>query len=441
MRMTDSHEFSRAALCAVLLLAATQVLHGQSPAAASDSSNKPPAAVRLAQAGVPGVTPSMDATGLIRLADQARQEAQYERSATILREVLADDPQNLAALSALAYTYEVIARDGRNSTDPAVKARAEEAIEAGVQAYLQLGATLRARNDLKTAEEAYIKVLNLRPSHPQGQLGLAQVQAASNREVNAIARYQDYLRNPAVQRDTDALFSANLELGQVLRRARMYGQSIATLQAAQRLNPESSAVFLELAKTYTDTAEYDRARTAAMTAIQKAARDPEPHSLLATIQLRTNDLDNAAVSARRAIELARAALQTQGGSLAMLRSLRDYYALYSQILQQQVARDPRNTAARIDLVRTMQEQSAVGHAISLHSALEVLRAAPAEARNDPRFLEASAETLAALGQTDEALRVARQLQQLQPGNVVAARILERAAAGTSASAPAAAATP
>jgi tetratricopeptide (TPR) repeat protein len=310
-----------------------------------------------------------------------------------------------------------------------------------VQAYLKLATTLRARKEYKTAEEAYIKVLNLRPSHPQGQLGLAQVQAASNRELNAIARYQDYLRNPQVQRDTDALFNANLELGQVFRRARMFGQAIASLQAAQRLNPESSAVFLELARAYTDTAEYDRARTAAITAVQKAARDPEPYNMLATIQLRTNELESAAATARRSIELARAALQNQSDNLAMLRSLREYYTLYSQILQNRLAREPQNTAVRVDLVRAVQEQATVGHILALHTALDVLRGAPAEVRNDPQFLEVSIETLQALQRHDEAVRLARQLQQLQPGNAIAARVLERAAARGAASAPAPAATP
>ena len=146
-----------------------------------------------------------------------------------------------------------LAEQLRTSSDAALNAQAEDEYRAAIQvnqydemSWRQLGATMAAKGDFKTAEEDYKKALALQPKDSEAKTGLAIVLISTNRTNEAIP-----LLESAVQGDPTNVV-AHYRLSVLYRRAGRTEDSqheLDTFHHYQDLKDKLSKIFKQLSGT------------------------------------------------------------------------------------------------------------------------------------------------------------------------------------------------
>lgn len=451
----------------------------QTATAPAPTSTRPAEDLVKALSGVAGVVPGMSAADLLKLAKERLQQKSLDDAERIVSELATRYGDDLDVLTTLAAVYD--SQSNSLAADPALRPQAADRAKAAVWTYLRAAPLAMATGQTRLAEQMYNRVLAYQRGNAEALLGLARILAATNREMLAIDRYREYLRTPVDDTvraccfgdgrcqdlrmtecialggypqvesstcadspcrsaqltgggnrrrqyygDVDSL--AQLELGRLYRKAQFFSQAITALQAARQINPEDPEIFNELAISYYEGRDFDKARSFAEQAVEKSKKSkryPEYRATLATIRLARQENMDALAEARGAIEAARDSLKQTRDDRPMLQTLSGSYRAYRQILTVLIAAPDADPALRLELARAVQNHAAVDQTLSMYQALDILLATPTAADNVP-VLEEVARLQLALSKPAVALAATCQrLLQLQPGNTVAQDILKR----------------
>ncbi len=402
------------------------------PVFGQEGSDTRPAGVSVARRlpaallDIPRVQPGMTNPQLLDLGFEALDAKQLDEAELLLAFVFREEPDNLEALARLAFTYELRLATAL-SGGPEEADKADRYKQATVGTYLAAAELARQEKNYVPAEAFLNKVRLYRPTDVAAKLSLARVMGATERTLQAIELYRDYLKSPEGKNDSEAW----LELGK-LYRGSFKGLAVTTLEEAARLNPDNPAVYLALAKTYLDGGRLAKAVEVADTAVNKAEGAPadwreenlvhEYVNNLAMTLLAADEQDRADRQSQRAVDLARKALNKSPDSVAPLRALVAYYDTRQWVLRSLLADDPENTGRLIKMARAKQEQAEARHALALHDALAWLPETEGTSRDDIKLLEIRAELQYKVHKLEEAAETCRLLLKLDPKNSVALQI-------------------
>lgn len=418
------------AVCLAMLISSTWPIYAQAPAdsplsaVAGDEKPSNPSdssAVPVELSGVPGIKAGMTPDDWVTLANQAVQDKQWGMAEKLLVEVIRRRNSDLNALSTLAFVYERHAADKRaDASDPNAQRLADQMVGEAVNTYLFAAPVARLSGNPRMAERMYEQVLRYQPNNPPALLGLARVLAETGRGITAIERYKQYVKTPAGQRDVNGY----LELGRLHRIANYPRQAISSLQAAAAIDPENAAVQGELALSFLDNKEYDKALSAIDKAVLRDPRSPEYRNYQAGILLAIKKPREAADVGRAAIDLTQERLRNSPTDLKLLEGILVYYRTYETALKDVLASDPGNVAVRIDLARASAAQADINRTLGYSRAISVLVTAPEGDRNNAALLEALAEIRLHGGFHKEAAATARRLLEINPNSLAGRQVLE-----------------
>jgi tetratricopeptide (TPR) repeat protein len=318
--------------------------------------------------------------------------------------------------------YERLAEDARS--DSSDTNRADEAahyIDQAADVYTEAASLALEVDELGAAEQLYTRILLHRPDRAEALLGLARVLAQSGRRLQAIGRYEDYLKTLSGRDDPIAY----LEMGELFLEGGYWRRALEALKQGQALAPDEPKIDAALALAYQKGERLDEALEAAEQATQKAPRNAEFRDVLARVELDQGNGEQAAIEARRAIEFTRRALVDQPRATRLLKALDRYYQTYEKALRMLLAEGKANPVVRVDLARAIQERAGVERQRALVQALNVLTDARTGEKGDGRLLEELASVQAALSLNKAAAATCRRLLAAEPTNATARRILKQ----------------
>jgi tetratricopeptide (TPR) repeat protein len=371
--------------------------------------------------GIDGITPGMNVDQLVDAGSAAVTAGRLENGRRILLAAVARSGRNLRALSQLAFAYERSAERVRgDGTNPQAVAQGDRFIDQAVDVYLTAGSVAIEQDQLDVAEQCYNRILIHHPGNVKALLGLARIYAATERRLQAIDRYKDYIASPEGKNDPKGY----LELGELYLDGTYWRLALDQLKKAQNLNPNDPDVDMALARTYQKGDSMDEAMSAAQQAVKKAPDRGKYRDFLAELYLARGDAEQASIEALRAIEATRKGLQVVPDNTELLKELSCYYVTYEKALQSLLTEGKANPIVRVDLARAIQEHTVVDRTLALQRALRVLSEVPGEGRDDIRLLEEMAHVQQELGLTQQARETCRRLLQVDPGNSVATGILK-----------------
>jgi tetratricopeptide (TPR) repeat protein len=422
-------------LMAVALLAVAPAAAQEPPPATANETSVEPV-LPEALAGIRGVRPGMTRDELLEVArGMLGVPAEYDSALAILSELARVDGNDLRTVALLAGAYEVKSQEAKRRPDPGADRESEVLLDRAVELYLYAGAlAARLRQD-RDAAELYSRVLHYRPTHPDALLGLARALAATQRQMMAIERYRDYLKTPLATgaatptgrirtyADTDS--QAHLELGRVYRQSNSYNQAMASLQAADRINPQNPEILIELARLHRETRDYAKAAEFARRAVTRSPDDPAYRGTYATILLAQEEIRPALEHSRAAVELSKQMFRQRPDQPELLNDIQRYYRVYQEALAAHLSRQPDDINARLYLAQAMEEQGELGQLLNLHNALRMLTAAVPQEGDNLTLLVATARLQFLVGNLSEAAATCRRIVKLDPNNAVAADILEK----------------
>ncbi|MBI4581863.1 MAG: tetratricopeptide repeat protein, partial [Planctomycetes bacterium] len=223
-------------------------------------------------------------------------------------------PVRLSAYSALAAANERLAHEARgNRLDPAAERKAQTWIDAAVDACVKGGKTAFAAADHRAAEQAFNQALSYRPTNSEALIGVARVLAKTNRHLQAIERYQDYIK--ASGRLAKGALEPELyaEMGDVYVAASLWHQAIRAYNDAIRNGGDTDEVAASLAEAYLGRGGSGDAGLALQQirkAITKKPSQPLYYAKLAELLLIQRLFPEARDQARLGVEIARKWLST-----------------------------------------------------------------------------------------------------------------------------------
>ncbi|MHC4440998.1 MAG: tetratricopeptide repeat protein [Planctomycetota bacterium] len=377
-------------------------------------------------AGIVGVVPGMTINQLLELSDRALESGRLVDAQKIMEWVCKQE-ENIPNFRRLALIYErrvVAIKEVTNN--PKAEEESKEYVNGLVKLYHYTARLAQDAGDLDVAEEMYNRLLVHEPAHRRAQLGLGRVYAATDRVLQAIGCYKNYLKDDPGKQDPVAF----LELGKLCRLQKYHFQSFSALLSARKIDPENPAIYAEMAHTQMDNNKREEALEFIQTAINKGRHNPEYHNvyakfLLANRYISLDDIKKANGEAFTAVRLAREQLRASPENVGILESLNNYYDTYKQSLERILSQDAGAMTARIDLAQAIQEQAAVSQTLSLYQALYVLLEIEAQGGDSIRLLEQLAEVRFSVNQHKEAAETCRRLLKRAPNNAVAKKVMEQ----------------
>jgi len=392
------------------------------PTSHPDSAASQPSELPVSLEGIDGITPGMTIDQLVVAGSAAVTAGRLEDGRRILLAAVARSGRNLRALSQLAFAYERSAERvrGDGSSAQAV-AQANRFIDQAADVYLTTGSVALEQDQLGVAEQCYNRILIHRPGNAKALLGLARIYGATDRRLQAIDRYKDYLNSMEGKDDPKGY----LELGELYLEGTYWRLAMDQLLRAQALNPNDPDVDMAMARAFQKGDNMDEAMNAAQQACKKAPDRGKYRDLLAGLYLARGDAEQASIEALRAIEATRKGLHALPDDTELLKELSRYYETYEKALHSLLTEGKANPIVRVDLARAIQEHIVVNRTLALQRALRVLSDVPGEGRDDIHLLEELAHVQQELGLTQQARETCRRLLQIDPGNSAAAGILKQ----------------
>ncbi|HSW44276.1 MAG TPA: tetratricopeptide repeat protein [Phycisphaerae bacterium] len=403
----------------MLLASSSGVASAQTTSQAVAATSQPQEVEESLQ-GIEGVRPGMTVDQLVDIGSKAVTAGRLDEGRKVLLAATARDTMNLRALSALAYAYERSAERARGGeADAATLAQADRFIEQAVDVYQAAGNQAIDQGRLDVAEPCFNRILLHQPANSKALLGLARIYAATERRIQALDRYKDYLYSSEGKKDA----RAHLEVGELYLDGTYWRLAMDQLARARELNPNDPDVDMALARAHQKADRMDEAMAAAKEASRKAPGRAKYHNLLAELHLVRGDGEQASIESLRAIESARKNLNNAPDSTALLKELSQYYGTHEKAFRLLINEGKANPVVRVDLARAIQEHAAVDRMLALREALKVLSDVSGDARDDARLLEELAHVQQALGLSNQVRETCRRLLQVDPNNAAATRIL------------------
>jgi tetratricopeptide (TPR) repeat protein len=342
------------------------------------------------------------------------------------------DTIRAAAYNAVGAANERLAQGARASSDPAAERKAQEYIDAAVEAFVKAGEAARTSGNLVIAEAAFGRALSYRPNNADALLGMARVCGVKGQHLQAIERYQEYFKAAGKGRQPDEY----IELGRAYSAANLWNQAIRSFNAAL-INGETDKICANLADAYLSRNEKDDAARAVeniLKAIAKNPTQPVYYCKHAQVLLAQKQTAQACERAAESIEVARKILAQTPENVTVFEAMSQCYAIYVQTLVAARAEEANREKTFLALIDTMREQAEVDRLLGLQRALATIANAPKKTRDNPRLLEKQVtiqklildRVQVLVGRTVEAPQLQKdceRLLELQPANKVARDIL------------------
>ena len=242
-------------------------------------------------------------------------------------------------------------------TDSLIKRDAKNAVYHAL-----LGEVRAAREDYAAAESAFRAALAINPDLTAATRDLAQVYAATGRTDEARNLYNGLLaKNPNE-------VSALLGLADTYTAQQKWTEAIDAINRARTAARNDPAPGLKLVRVYEMRQDWSSAKTVAA---ELSAQFPGNTNILdaqGQAQLAAGDTNGAVSSFKRAYQLAPNSVPILAHYLATLNGAK-YFTEARGVLQEAVARDPRNSSLKADLIRVEGEISGVDAAVAKARAL------------------------------------------------------------------------
>jgi putative PEP-CTERM system TPR-repeat lipoprotein len=225
-----------------------------------------------------------------------------------------------------------------------------------------LGIVRAAQQDYPAAESAFRAALAINPDLTVATADLARLYAATGRTDEARTLFNEMLaKNP---NEVTAL----LGLADTYIAQRKWAEAIDAINRARTAARNDPAPGLKLVGVYEMRQDWTSAKTVAA---ELAAQFPEDASILDTqgrAQLAAGDANDAISSFKRAYALAPNSAPILSRYLASLSGAK-YFTEARGVLQEAIARDPRNSTLKADLIRIEGEITGVDAAVAKAHAL------------------------------------------------------------------------
>ena len=220
-----------------------------------------------------------------------------------------------------------------------------------------LGVVRVAQRDYPGAESAFRAALAIDPDLPAATRDLAQLYAATGRMDEAKKIYSDLLAKKAD--DINAL----LGLADIYIIEKKWSEATDAINRARTAARNDPAPSLKLISLYELRQDWKSAKTVAAELSAQFPRDVTVLEAEGRAQLGAGDTNGAISSYKRAYELAPKSMPILSRYLALLNSGK-YFTEARGVLQEAVARDPRNTSLKADLIRVEGEINGLDSAVS-----------------------------------------------------------------------------
>src|SRR6516165_5961634 len=275
-----------------------------------------------------------------------------------------------------------------------------------------LGIVRAAQQDYSAAESEFRAALAINPDLPAAARDLAQVYMATGRPEEARALYTNLLAKSPNE------VAALLGLADTYIAQQKWTESIDALNRARTAAPNDPAPGLKLVGVYEKRLDWVNAKTLAA---QLAAQFPGDASILDTegqAQVAAGDTNGAVSSFKRAYALAPNSVPILSRYITALSGAK-YFTEARGVLQEAVARDPRNSSLKADMIRVEGEISGADAAVAKGHAL---------ATGDPEnniYALVSAEIYEKAGRLPDAIAMLEKAAAAKPADVDVAIDLAR----------------
>jgi tetratricopeptide (TPR) repeat protein len=298
-----------------------------------------------------------------------------------------DDPKSNVYYLVAAELYEKAGRpsDAIAMLDKSVAARPSD--DALISALAQL---FRRMGDPGKAEEVLTRRLKADPKDIAMRAALASLYLTTGRIAEAKKIYIELNS----QRPNDA--APMLGLAEVAAKEKNWSEAKDYVDRARAAAPNDPAPEIALVNLYGSQQDW---KNAAATANQLAERFPANPDVLdakGRVQIATSDKEGAIATYKRIHELAPDSLPALSRYLALLNSAKDFPQARA-VLQAALARDPKNSQLKGDLLRVESEID------GLEASLAKARALAQEDSGNPVYDLVSAELLEKAGRASDAV--------------------------------------
>jgi putative PEP-CTERM system TPR-repeat lipoprotein len=269
--------------------------------------------------------------------------------------------------------------------------------------HILLGEVRTAQKDYTAAESAFRAALAIDPDLAAATRDLARIYAVTGRTDEARNLYNDLLaKNPAE-------VSALLGLADTYIAQQKWTEATEAINRARTAAQNDPAPGLKLVGVYEMRQDWTSAKTVAA---ELAAQFPGDVNILGAqgqAQLAAGDTNGAISSFKRAYELAPTTAPILSRYLAALSGAK-YFIEARGVLQEAVARDPRNSSLKADLLRVE------GEAIGVDGAVAKARALAAANPENNIYDLVSAELYEKAGRRQDAAAVLEKAAAAKPAD-------------------------
>jgi putative PEP-CTERM system TPR-repeat lipoprotein len=266
-----------------------------------------------------------------------------------------------------------------------------------------LGIVRAAQKDYPGAESAFRAALEINPDLPDTTRDLAQIYVATNRPDEARKLYNELLtKNPNE-------VSALLGLADTYIAREQWTEAIDAINRARTAAPHDPVPGLKLIGVYEKRQDWTNAKTVAAELAAQFPGDANILDIQGQAQLAAGDTNGAISSFKRGYELAPNSVPILSRYLTALSGAK-YFTEARGVLQEALARDPRNPSLKADLIRAEREVNGVDAAVAKASAL---------ATGDPEnniYALVSAEVYEKAGRLPDAIAVLEKAATAKPSD-------------------------
>jgi putative PEP-CTERM system TPR-repeat lipoprotein len=207
-----------------------------------------------------------------------------------------------------------------------------------------LGLVHIAQRDYAGAETALRAALTLNPDFAAATRDLAKLYLATGRTDDAKKVYADFLS----KKPDDG--AALLGLADIAVAEKKWSEAIDYTNRARTAAPNDPAAGIKLVNVYEMRQDWKNARTVASELVAQYPRDVNVEIAQATAFLGSGDTKGAISGYRRAYEIAPNSIPILSRYVGLLTSAKEFREART-VLQEAIARDPRNAPLKGDLIR------------------------------------------------------------------------------------------
>jgi putative PEP-CTERM system TPR-repeat lipoprotein len=266
-----------------------------------------------------------------------------------------------------------------------------------------LGIVRVAQRDYSAAEDSFRAALAINPEFPAATRDLAQLYAATGRSDDAKKVYTDLLAKKAD--DVTAL----LGLSDIYISEKKWPEATDAINRARSAAKNDPSPGLKLVGVYESRQDWKSAKSVAAELAAQFPGDVNVLEAQGRAQYGAGDMDGAVSSYKRAHDLAPNSIPILSRYVSLLNTNK-YFTEARGVLQEAIARDPRNSSLKADLIRVEGEINGVDAAVSKAGAL---------AKDDPKsniYDLVSAELYQKAGRTADALATLEKAVQARPSD-------------------------